>query len=453
MEYYKELFFTKKKHSYELNSINFYAEDENDVVKYSNTPTRGFKFVDQYGGMLDPVSGYIFHPCNSVEFKNSLVLSNSLKNGVCLEPIIFEYAKDGSFKAHLYSDVSSDLVEIKVHEKVSLSESHPGYILRSIEDESYYLYMGLVGQLYVNENGDGHVKKKHLVLKADCFVDDDEVALIGQHFTFVDFNKDKNKSYFKIKDIQSNKLKIKYYSTGNDVIYLGRYIKDNVFDVYDFQRDYPSFILSSTTKFLFSKDDISMTRNNVKLCYEYVGESNLTVRYDVKYSSFDSKTKTLCNAVVVPTLLGDCDLEIDVTKNNYVVEIGLDKFLLSHRRLTEIDAYNPTAKRDFSLFQRYSYSTEVSFFNIVGSSIISRTRFFNLRRFSKTPQFGPEVWLNKVKIYKVEYVLNDKHRFNMFSSLFEYSERSDLVVNDREVFDQIRKYGHVSVCLFGDSVI
>ncbi len=340
MEYYRELFFTKKKHSYDLHSINFYAEDENDIVKYNNTPSIGFKFLDESGSMLDPVSGYLFHPSNANEFKDALVLKNILKNGVCLEPIIFEYVKDGTFCAHLYSDVVDELVEVKVHDKISLSESSPGTILRSIEDESYYLYMGLVGQFYVNENGDGCVKKKHLVLKTDCFADDDDTVLIGRHFTFVDFNKDKTKDYFKIKDIPANKLRVKYYSSGNDIIHLGKYIRNDVFDVYDFQRDHPSFVLSSTVRFLFSKDDISMTRNVVKLDYEYIGETNLTVKYDVKYTSFDSKTKTFYNALVVPTLIGDAGLDIDITKHNYVVEIGNEKYLISHRRLVEIDSYN-----------------------------------------------------------------------------------------------------------------
>ena len=449
LEYYKELFFTKKKHSYDLHSINFYAEDENDIVKYNNVPAVGFKFLDQSGSMLDPVSGYLFHPYNSADFKNTLVLRNILKNGVCLEPIIFEYIKDGSFRAHLYSDIQDELMEVKVHDKVSLSESNPGTILRSIEDESYYLYMGLVGQFYVNENGDGSVKKKHLVLKTDCFADDDDTILIGRHFTFVDFNKDKVKDYFKIKDIPANKLKIKYYSAGDEAIYLGEYIRDNIFDVYDFQRDYPSFILSSTVRFLFSKNDISMTRNVVKLDYEYLGETNLTVNYDIKYTSFDSKAKIFYNASVVPTLIGDDGIDIDVAKHNYVVEIGNEKFLISHRRLVEIDTYNVSAKRDFSLFQRYSYSTEISLFSIVGSSIISRTRFFNHKRFSKN-SISPEVWLNKVKVYKVEYLLNDKHHFNMFSNLFESSERDDLFVNDREVFNLIKQHGKIAVCLFGD---
>ena len=167
MEYYKELFFAKKKHSYVLSSINFYAESESDIVKYNNVPAKGFKLAG--GGLLDPTTGYIFYPDNITSFKEMLSNTNSLRNGVCVQPLVFEYIKDGSFRVHLFYDVEDELTAVSVHDKVSLSESKPGTILRSIEDESYYLYMGMVGQFYVSENGNGTVKKKHLVLKTDYF--------------------------------------------------------------------------------------------------------------------------------------------------------------------------------------------------------------------------------------------------------------------------------------------
>ena len=450
MEYYKELFFAKKKHSYELNSINFYAENEEDIVKYNNIPAKGFKLVN--GSLLDPVTGYLFHPDNAYSFKDLLITRNIWRNGVCVEPIIFEYVKDGSFRAHLYADVENELVEVSVHDKVSLSESKPGTILRSIEDESYYLYMGMVGQLYVNESGKGSVKKKHLVLKTDFFNEGDEsnTELIIRHFNYVDFTKDKIKSYFKIKDISPDKLKIKYYSYGSDIIKLGEYINNDKFDVYDFQRDYPSLLLTSTVRLLFTKDDISMTRNHVKLQYEFLGEMGLQVIYNLTYSSFDSKTKTFYNVEIKPEIRSKAYPQLDFNKHNYAIEYNNEKMLITPRRLVEIVGYNSSSKKDLSLFSRYSYPTEFYLYKLDSVSVISNRKFYMAAKqsTSKTPPFN---WFSPVKIYQVEYLLNEQYSFNLFNTPFDKcGEIFDaLVVNDSDAFDQIKNTGRAVFELFG----
>ena len=450
MEYYKELFFAKKKHSYDLHNINFYAENEDDIIKYNNVPAKGFKLVN--GSLLDPVTGYIFHPENAYNFKDLLIARNIWRNGVCVKPIIFEYIKDGSFRAHLYEDVKDDLMEVSVHDKVSLSESKPGTILRSIEDESYYLYMGMVGQLYVNENGKGSVKKKHLVLKTDFFNESDtsDTELIIRHFNYVDFTKDKVKSYLKIKDISPDNLKIKYYSYGSDVIQLGEYITNDKFDVYDFQRDYPSLLLSSTVRLLFTRDDISMTRNHVKLNYEYIGEIGLKVVYNVEYSSFDSKTKTFYNVVVKPEIKSTQFPNIDFFKHNYAIEYNSEKMLVAPRRLKEIVGFNSTFKKDLSVFSRYTYPTEFYMYKLDSVSVISNRKFYTVVKQNKaTPQTLN--WFAPIKFYQVEYVLNEQYSFNLFNTPFEKTDEiyDELVVNDSDAFDHIRKHGFVTFDLFG----
>lgn len=448
MEYYKELFFSKKKHSYDLYEINFCISDDS-VVRYNNTPAFGFKLVG-VSSLLDPVTGYVFHPENSCVFKELIIKRNFLKNGICVCPIIFEYIKDGSFNAHIYDDVKDDLIEVSVQDKVSLSESKPGTILRSVDDESYYIYMGMVGQYYITGRGKGNVRKKHLVLKTDNFNEYDEsTVLIVHHFSYVDFTKDKNKSYFKVKDIAPENLKIKYYSFGNDIISVGDYIDNDKFQVYDFQQKYPYLLLNGRIKIIFDKDDISMTRNKVKLRYEYVGETGLSLNYSFTYSSFDSKVKKLFNTTVKSEIQTTDFHAVDFEKHNYVVEIDGEKYLISNRRLTEIDCYYPHFKSSVNLFQTYRHNADFLLYKMDDSSVMDTKTYQTISKRTIERRTSPD-WSKKVKIYKVEYVLNGKHHFNLFSKPSEKIENEDVIINDIEVFDFIREHGGISINIFGE---
>lgn len=446
LEYYKELFFTKIKHSYDLHHINFHAETQDDIIKYDNKPSVGFKLVNNK--FLDPKSGYIFHPSNSWAFKEKLITQNLLINGVCIKPIIFEYVKDGSFNIHLYEDVKDELMNVSVDDTVSLSESKPGTILRNLDDESYYIYMGMVGQYYVTENGKGSVKKKHLVLKTDYFNEkEDDTILIVSHFSYVDYTKDKEKNYFKVKDIQPENLKIKYYSYGQGIIPVGDYIENEKFQVYSFQKDYPSLMLSGTIRKVFDKDDIQMTRNNVKLVYEYLGTTGLDFVCHLKYASFDSKTKTFYNAELRTEIVSTKGIVLDFEKHNYVVEIDDSKYLIYPRRLEEINNYNPHLKADINLFQGYKYSTDVLFYKMNDASTAVNSVFYYPYSNVKNQEIN---WSQNVKIYMVEYSLNNTYRFNLFNNAFNPLNDETLMVHDRNIFNFLKDNSGVAINLFGD---
>ena len=127
MEYYKELYFTKIKHSYSLNYINFRESAMENTVKYDNIPTKGIKLFSS--SFLDPKTGYLFQPTNGWQFKEMIIRRNLVVNGVCIEPVIFEYTKDEFYNIHLYNDVKHELQEIKVKEAISLSETKPGTLI------------------------------------------------------------------------------------------------------------------------------------------------------------------------------------------------------------------------------------------------------------------------------------------------------------------------------------
>jgi hypothetical protein len=448
MEYYKELFFTKRKHSYDLYEINFHADQVENIIRYNNTPSKGFKLVGK--DLLDPVTGYIFHPENSYSFKDKMIRDNVLINGVCTKPIIFEYVKDGTFIAHLYEDVQDELIEVSVQDKVSLSESKPGTILRNIEDESYYIYMGMVGQFYVTERGKGSVKKKHLVLKTD-YVDqkDDDTILIVYHLSYIDYKKDKDKSYFQVNDISPEKLKVKYYSYGHEIIPIGDYIKDDKFQVYDFQREYPSLLLSGTVRIIFAKDDISMTRNKVNLDYEYLGETGLDLICQLKYGSFDMKAKTFFNIDIDMNIESTDGLLLDFYKYNYAVEIDGEKYLVSPRRLLEINTYTSDVRANINLFQGFRFNTDVEFYRMSDISIVNHKSYHTHKRMIKNHSMVD--WSKKVKIYKVEYVLNDKYRYNIFEKPFTALKNSDSIsVLDKDIFDFLKNNNGVAINIFGD---
>lgn len=452
MEYYRELFFAKVKHSYELNQINFYSDNIDDVVRYINVPAKGFKFLST--GLLDPVTGYIFKPSNFFSFKEKIIFQNKLKNGVCVSPIIFEYIKDGSFYVHLYSDVIDNLVEVSIKNKVSLSESKPGTLLRSVEDESYYLYLGLVGQFYVDEYGNnGVVRKKHLVLKTDYLNNnnaENDVILHVKHFHYVDFTKDKKQVYLQVKHIEKENLKVQHYYGTN--INLGEYIHNDQFEVYDFQKDYPSLLLSPTTRFVFKKSDISLTRNNVRLHHDYVGEADIKVSYDVDFNSKDTAHKSLHDVFINRKLFSTSHPDIDFQKNNYSIEVDGLYYLISPSCLLSSHETSPSLRIDLDIFAKYAYQTDFMFYLLDNVSVVSRRKLYNLQYNSPTYKKPVVDRSKKIKLYKTSYVLNNHNHYNIF-----YPEKTNscddriesLVVNESSIFDDIKKNGNVSFSIFG----
>ena len=98
-----------------------------NTVKYDNIPTKGIKLFSS--SFLDPKTGYLFQPTNGWQFKEMIIRRNLVVNGVCIEPVIFEYTKDEFYNIHLYNDVKHELQEIKVKEAISLSETKPGTLI------------------------------------------------------------------------------------------------------------------------------------------------------------------------------------------------------------------------------------------------------------------------------------------------------------------------------------
>lgn len=447
MEYYKKLFFIKRKHRYDLNEINFHIENNDNAVEYDNIPSKGFKLI--MDGFLDPVTGYVFHPANAVYFKEMLIKRNYLLNGVCIKPIIFEYLTNGYFNAHIYDDVKDDLEEVSVSNKISLSESTPGSILRNINDESYYIYLGMVGQFYVSRSGKMSLKKKHLVLKTTYFKDTESDTVFNiQHFSYVSFTKDKEKKYIVVRNTDVENLKIQCYYFGREVIPLGSYIKNNAFQVYEFQHDYPSLLLSKTVKKLFSKDDISLTRNKVELNYEYIGESSLELVYTLDYQGSDPNSNSFFNTTLKTRIDStDKNVHVDFEKYNYAAEIDGTMFLLSPRPLYEIDCYSSFYDNGINLFEK-DFNTYLNFYKIdslFGDQPLNDTRYFRFRR------NRPSLSLDRdVKLYKIEYILNKKKKYNLFDKSFErYNNVEKLVVSNNDIFAHLKTNKELSITILG----
>jgi len=451
MEYYKELFFKKKKHSYNLREINFHIENQNDVVKYENIPSKGFKLINS--NFLDPVTGYIFHPLNSTAFKEKLIQRNLLINGVCIKPIIFEYIKNGFFLVHIYDDVKDDLEEVCVSKKVSLSESKPGNILRNIDDESYYIYLGLIGQYYVSTKGKASVKKKHLVLKTDLFDNSDEdTVLTVHHFNYVDYTKDTDKKYVVVKSTDVENLKIHCYHFGKTIIPLGKYINNTKFIVYDFQNDYPTLLLSKTVKKVFSNDDISLTRNKVELNYEYLGETSLELIYNVNYTNTVSSENALLNASLMTSIISsNPNIHTDFEKYNYAAEIDGEMFLLSPRMLFEVDCYESYFDNSVTAFKGM-YNTHLNLYKVkefFGQEPIIESPYFRFK--SEKPRLSFD---KDVKLYKIKYVLNGNKSYNLFNKPFENHKKIEkLVVSNKHIFEHLKTKKAISVTILGKGAI
>lgn len=438
MEYYKELFFTKQKHNYNLEYINFYNDDM-DVIKYNNIPSKGFKICR--GNYLDPKTGYIFQPQNGLQFKEKLLRLNLIKNGICVAPVIFEYKMGGMFNIHLYDDVKEQLNDVGVLNKVSLSESVLGELLRNIDDESYYIYFGPVAQYYVSESGVGTIKKKHLILKTN-WVTDNDISI--SKFTFIDYTKDTIKSYFKVRDIPLTELRINYYTSTSKYIDLINYIHNGVFDVNLFQSEYPSLMLSNTIRRVFNTEYIMKTKNRVKLEYSYIGYGSLTFKYDISYDGYDQKQKKFYNAKLIRSIYSKEFPEIDFNKYNYVVELNGVKFLLAPRRLKEFDADAYDLKLSVNILTQYGLE-DILFYRL-NNATISYSKKFDLE-FIKS--FSNYDWSQKVKIFKINYCLNDVFRSNIFDNPFVIDTPYDKYISDSSVFDSLKLNKMLSINLIG----
>jgi len=442
MEYYKELFFVKKKHSYDLHKINFHIETQESVVQYNNVPSKGFKLVGC--NLLDPMTGYIFHSQNATQFKEQLISQNLLINGVCIKPIIFEYIKDGSFNAHIYDDVKNVLSVVMVCDKISLSESKIGDILRNIEDESYYIYLGLVGQYYVTTKGKSSVKKKHLVLKTDNINGVDDTTILTVHqFNYVPYTKHTEKKYVLIKSVNPTNLKIKCYMYHTNVISIGDYVNNDVFDIKSFQKKFPTLVLSNTVRTLFSSKEISMGTNKVVLTYDYIGETSISLKYDVKFVGSNSNFNIFYDVELKSDIIADDvnDL-VDFENNNYAIELDGDKYLMTTKMLYEVGCYNPYFIKG-NYFKNLNHSYLI-LLKLNTCSVMNNKQFYHNHN-----DIHNINWDKKVKIYKVCYLLNKHHSYNLFNHNTDYEKLNTLNVIDDVVFDIIDKQHSVTKTVIG----
>ncbi len=425
MEYYKELYFNKTKHSYALNYINFRESAMENTVKYDNIPTKGIKLFSS--SFLDPKTGYLFQPTNGWQFKEMIIRRNLLVNGVCIEPVIFEYTKDELYNIHLYNDVKHELQEIKVKEAISLSETKPGTLIRNMSNESYYIYMGLVGQYYVSTTGEGVIKKKHLVLKTDYINQNESNTLLrASHFTYLDYKKDTEKNYFKILDIAPENMKISYYSYRHNVISLGDYIENEKFKVYDFQRDYPSLMLSKTIRKVISSDDLSLKKNIMRLEYEYLGTSGLELVSNLTFTKCDDVHKILYDLEIKRSIRSTTNIDLDFEKNNYAIEYNGKKYLIYPRILPEIGNYQPNFQNPVDVLDGTGYVETIAFYKLHNAGTEINT-FYN--------GYKALVCNEDVKIFKVSYNLNNTVKFNLFENPFKHMTISSLKVTSVDKFE------------------
>jgi len=447
LEYYKDLFFSKKKHSYELHKINLLLNDEGSV-KYDNVPVKGFKLINLK--FLDPITGYIFHPHNAYAFKEKLIKTNQLVNGVCTAETIFEYVKDGSFNIHFYDDVKDTLLPVEISKKISLSNSKIGMLLRNIDDEEYYIYLGLVGQYYVSDTNNGMVKKKHMVLKTNYITNSnsfEDTSIYLSHISYLDFTKDKDENYFKIMDVDLSKLKIALSMYDSDCIMLVNYIENDIFDVDKFSKDYPHLVLSRTIRKVFSKNYISMTRNKIKLVYEYVTKSSLELYIDFEYKSFDSKFNKFNKVTLMPTFILGNGKKLDIENKNYAIKVGNDHYLLTLRTLSEMQHYGAKYKKNINICSNGNYNMmDVFFFSLSDVSFQNNnSSYLNFLLKEKSDELN---WTQEYEIYEINYELNKTHLFSIFDNPYS-SLHHDTFHSTKELFTHIKNDKSLTIPIFG----
>jgi hypothetical protein len=66
--------------------------------------------------------------------------------------IILDYLKNGTFNIVCYDDIKEKLETVNTNEKTSLSKTAIGTLIRNVDDEMFYIYLGSVGIYYVDIN-------------------------------------------------------------------------------------------------------------------------------------------------------------------------------------------------------------------------------------------------------------------------------------------------------------
>lgn len=440
MEYYKTLFFNKSKHSYELNEIDFYMDDSSKIMVYDNVPTVGFKITTN--GILDPISGYIFHPKNFYSFKSEILKRNCVVNGICTLPLIFDYDKNSAYNVLFYDDVKDSLVEVSVDEKISLSTSSLGMLLRSIDDELYYIYLGLVGVFYVDIHGKTSIKKKHAVFKIATLYDNtgDDINIYSNKITYIDYKKDTDKKYFKVKTFDMDKVYIKPYYVEKKIV-LGDYISNGVFDIELFSDKHPSFCITPKVRKLLNKDKLNKTHNCMVMSAEKIGLADISLHINANFSSSNATNQTLQNNTFTYEVISDLDL--DFNSNNYAIDFNGTLFLIDFDGLNSSGFYQPS----FTI-NRFKYA--------IPYSVIPRFKLFALSTYgiswTKPKYTKPTIDLDLTKeydIYRVYYSLNDKFSYNIvaFDNPVFNEYRTEIV--DKSVFDEITTTKTIKLPLLG----
>lgn len=431
MEYYKKLYFVKRKHFNVVSGVRIHNDSsDTNLLEYDNIPNVGFKVVST--GLIDPVSGFIFRPENYWLFKEAAIARNFIVNGVCVEPLIFEYLKKGAFNVHFYNDVVNDVDDVTVTDgtKISLNETRYGTILRGINDENYYIYFGSVAQYYVAYNEKDSVKKKHLLLKLESY--DEKTGLCSRHFVYRNFTSNNDKIYLKIKDIPLNDLRVKRYIFDSNTINFGEYIKNGVFDVRKFYKYHSSFFTTNTIRTIFSEKEI-LSKNRVRLDYEFVGNSLLRWETSLEYDSFDANAQTFAGFKMFSNILND-DNTMDFKKYNYAIKYNDVFYLMTVRRLDELHCYSPHFRKHLS---DSTMNAQLLFYKMNSKTVTGSYEYFFNTNSKPKPVF--EIEFDKpFEIYRVSYILNENQKFNIFenhSELYPMTRSNELLVSDTEIFE------------------
>lgn len=443
MQYYKTLYFNKIKHSYELREINIHPNNIVDEVTYENNPITGFKICAYF--VIDPISGYIFYPQNFTSFKNDIIKRNLVVNGVCTVPVIFDYLKNGSFNIVCYNDIKDKLETVDTHEKTSLSKTTIGTLIRNVDDEMFYIYLGSVGIYYVDINGKSSIKRKHAVFKINYLNNlDDNVTILVNKISYIDYKKDNDEIYFEVKKLNLNKLHIKPYYGSVSTIYLLDYISNNTFDFEAFSTKYPSFCITPKSRKLINETKLHKTKNKMYISSQKIGQCDLSLNISLKYSSVDKIAKTFKNAIYSYEVVSS--LNLDFEKDNYAIDIDGTLYLIVIDGLNKIGFYQPSVILD-RLKGSFRYSV-LPKFNLYSLSDygISWTK----------PKFGKNSLVSTIDfkkdydLYKVSYKLNDQYEYTVATNdKIDFNEAFSMIT-DTKLFEELSNNHFTTISLLGD---
>jgi len=279
-------------------------------------------------------------------------------------------------------------------------------------------------------------------LKIDSIGDDDTIVV--KKFSYMDFNKGSKTEYLKIKSVTENDLSVEnhvkfifakdFYYSNKVLVNIEDYIFKDVFDIDAFQNDNGSLVLSSTIRALFSIDDILSTKNTVKLEYTEVGETPLIWSFSLQYDSYDIKEQVFYNSTI-SSYLSDESGQADFTKNNYALEYKGEKYLITARRLDEVDCYSPHFRKFIAVFGIHNFYLHL--YKMNESTVTNNNNYY----LDKAADLNMDFTV-PLKLFKVEYVLNGKIRKNIFNPV-SYSKCSEFLVADAKTFGILKEHSYV----------